>query len=78
MKVKVLKKHIVNGEPEDGSSCAVALALKDKGFNDVVVGTNEVLLDGESYSIRRGQRFITKFDAGLPVKPCTIELTQSY
>lgn len=85
MKVKVTRKHISKGRKGDSESCPIALALRDKFnlsrglvnvYESSVVIDNEDDIEGdeEYYFIRRGQRFIQRFDKGLPVKPCTVEL----
>jgi len=74
MKVQVMKKHIKNGKKENSKRCPVALALREQGFKNVEVDATCVHIDDEYYEVRRGSRFISRFDEGLPVKPTIIEL----
>lgn len=77
MKVKVMRKHIQKGKKESPSSCPIALALREKFKlpKDVVVVDNDyVNLNSVRYRLRRGSRFINRFDSGKPVQPCTVEL----
>jgi hypothetical protein len=75
MKIKVTKKNIQEGKKHHFQKCPVALALKANGFKKVSVDDYCATVDGKVYSIRRGSRFIKNFDAGLPVKPTTVEFT---
>jgi hypothetical protein len=74
MKIRVMRKHIQAGNLEDERLCPVALALKEKGYSSVRVLNDHVFIAGDRYNIRRGQRFIHRFDEGLSVKPTVIEL----
>lgn len=77
MKGRVTLKHIKNGYPEDNQYCPIALSLQDKfgEDTDIKVSSTEVYIVDQWYKIRRGTRFIKRFDAGLPVKPMTYELS---
>jgi hypothetical protein len=74
MKVKVTKTHIMNGKKENAKRCPLALALREQGFKNVSVADRSVQIGGDFYDVRRGMRFINRFDEGLPVKPTIIEL----
>lgn len=79
MKIKVTRKDIKKGKKGDVSFCPIALAVARK-FNldaeKVQVDGNGVIIDDMYYMLRRGFNFVDRFDEGLPVKPCTIELTR--
>lgn len=76
MKIKVERRHIQKGKRADCYKCPVALALKEAGYKGVEVGDGFVEFDGITYNMRRGTRFIRRFDNNLSVKPTTIELVQ--
>jgi len=59
---------------EHTSRCPVALAIKEEGYSKVMVNGEMVIIGEDRYDIRRGKRFIRRFDEGLPVKPTVIEL----
>lgn len=78
MKGQVTSTHIRKGEPNKCSTCPIALSLQEKlGLSkyDVKVYHSEALIAGKWYDIRRGTRFIYRFDSEMPVKPITYELT---
>lgn len=76
MKGQVTKQHIKNGEPNNCNWCPIALSLMDKlDIDDVEVNETQVRVGKKWYDIRRGTRFIQRFDMGLPVKPMTYELS---
>lgn len=77
MKGQVTRTHIKNGKPCSLDSCPIALSLNEKfpDAQNICVDDDKVSIDGNWYAIRRGKQFIDRFDAGLPVKPITYELT---
>jgi hypothetical protein len=68
LKVVVKKKHILEGIPNSGDSCPIALALTDKGFNDVSV--DDIVIEGYKNDVlysttkvpKSARHFIYKFD----------------
>jgi len=79
LKVKVLKKHIVNGLSCNSEDCPVALALRAKGCEYVTVNDDELSFEfqGENYSIvppKRVETFINRFDDDINVKPFAFNL----
>lgn len=74
MKIRVTAKHIREGVRLDTRYCPVALAIKEEGYSDVHVDDSSVSIEKIHYNIRRGTRFINRFDDALKVKPTTIEL----
>lgn len=74
MKVKVTAKHIAKGLSGSTQYCPVALALKEKGFENAFVFETYAVVKGAYHYFRRGTKFIKDFDEGKKVKPCTIEL----
>lgn len=87
MKVKVMRKHIQKGKKESTNSCPIALALREKfklpkdnvsvdefGVTLYFDKNNKYEGDSAYYEMRRGSRFINRFDNGKPVRPCTVEL----
>jgi hypothetical protein len=74
MKFCVTRKHIKSGQCKSVYYCPLALAIKEEGFSPVMVYDNYAVIGHRTYDIRRGIRFINKFDRGLPVKPSTFEL----
>lgn len=84
MKVKVTQKHIDEGCQGSASSCAIALALKDKGFEDVSVGGGCTVRKPGSKKLRvypgnlKAVNFIRAFDGKdgyIKAKPQTLEFT---
>jgi hypothetical protein len=78
MTIHVTQEHIDKGLKSCGG-CPIALALRDAGFNDVVVFQRRFI-----YDARRGspshtlppeaREFIEKFDKGRTVQPFSFEL----
>lgn len=77
-RIRVTQTHIDNGKPIMSRKCPAALALRDQGFPEAVVGSfgwwpNESIYeyDDEVYRkfSRRTERWIHAFDRNEPVKP---------
>jgi hypothetical protein len=70
MRVKVMQKHIREGRKQSTSTCAVALAIKERfKANDVMVA-NMATIDGINYELpEKVHKFIDRFDEGKSVKP---------
>jgi hypothetical protein len=67
VKVNVTKKYITQGEPSDGSHCPIALALRAKGYDDVMVDSETAeVFKGDKYYIANlpavAKKFVEKFD----------------
>ncbi len=79
MTVRVTKKDIKYGRQEDTQSCAIALALKDKGFTKVNVNGDTVCVAKKGkvgvYNVpARANTFIDNFDYDKKaVKPRTFK-----
>jgi hypothetical protein len=75
LKIKSTKKHINRGIPASNSSCPIALAFKDVGFNHAYVDADNIELStarGSHLSIKTPalvKKFIERFDDGKVVKP---------
>ncbi|ANA87336.1 hypothetical protein PBI_KAMPE_104 [Gordonia phage Kampe] len=80
MKVTVTQEHIDKGKRWEICNCPIALALKEKGFNNVEVSTFEISASKHNdlminhYRVPSvAKRFIKSFDDGHPVEPFTFE-----
>lgn len=67
MTVRVTKKDIKYGRMGEAESCAIALALKDKGFKRVEVGDCSIFVEkggkgGEYITSDAASTFIERFD----------------
>jgi len=79
LKVKVMKKHIANGECGEPEFCAIALAIldSDKKITKVRVGYNELNIEYGKENLtyqmtKKSKRFVSKFDDNKKsVKPDT-------
>ena len=70
------QKHIDEGVPGVPFECPVAQALWGMGYRDVNVRATCVEIGEDTLSMsEEGSRFVTDYDARLPVKPTTIALT---
>lgn len=74
LKVKVTQKHIANGEPHDGDSCPIALALKQQGFRGVDVNYDSATFMDGDFTVyltlpKVAQKFVSSFDEEEEVKP---------
>lgn len=75
----VTKKNIRKGNRQGATSCPIALALNDAGFNAVMVRHKFVWCYGngifnEVNLPEEAQEFILKFDRGEKVQPFEFEL----
>jgi len=80
VKVTVTKKNCLFGIPQNISGCPIALALKKKGFKNIAVDEDQILVSkkGEYFTskvVKAARRFIERFDEGLSVKPFSFNLT---
>jgi len=71
MKIYVKRKHIRDGQRDNVVSCPIALVLTEQlGVGDLKVADYEIVLGKTKFTCpTRAARFISKFDAGKPVKP---------
>lgn len=67
--VNVLQKHITNGVGSEPSSCAIAMALRSKGYKNVSVSQSGITFETAKGNERQvvkvpavAQRFINRFD----------------
>lgn len=80
MTVRVTKKDIKYGRKGNAESCAIALALKDKGFKCVEVGDDQITVEkkdtvGQYITSGAAMTFIEKFDTDKKtVRPSTFRL----
>jgi hypothetical protein len=76
MLIEVTEKHIKKGRIFDADFCPIAFAIRDKGFDNVAVFSNEVDLGLKEYKPlpRSAQRFVQAFDNRKPVKPFNFKL----
>jgi hypothetical protein len=77
--INVTQKHIDAGEHCECKSCPVALALKEAGATDVIVGFGQMAFsfNGKGYQIPAPHAiadFIYHFDKRSPVSPFTFTL----
>ena len=77
MKVNVTRKHIDEASLFGVRRCPVALALKELGWNNVLVGTHEIFLEGLMYEMSKPLfDFVEAFDTyGKAVSPFSFEFT---
>ena len=81
MKIQVTQTHIDNGIPECLHSCAIAMAIKSTGGDNVTVedADGEIFFEGSvwravSPSPEDVNQFIYDFDNGNPVQPFELVL----
>ena len=75
MKIKIKRKHIIDGEPESSLGCPIALALQEYGISNPDVGRKYVELGKKKVQLpESAQEFIKKFDDGSKVQPFSFEL----
>ena len=84
MLIQVKQCHIDNGRPQENSSCALALAIREAtGDTSYRVGATHVYRIGEGYDVYTKNRvelpgeafqFRCDFDAQRPVEPFEFEL----
>jgi hypothetical protein len=78
MKVVVTRQHILDGKKVRTRACPVALALRDSGWKEPVVGVSICWEDGVGKPFvlpLKVQSFTNRFDNGLPVEPFEFELS---
>jgi uncharacterized protein (UPF0297 family) len=74
-KISVEDADIRHGENCNREHCAIALALKNKGYEDVNVDWDYVKIHNNYYFVsKRARNFIRRFDDGLDVRPSTFIL----
>ena len=69
IKIKVNRKHILDGEPRKPSLCAIALAIRDVCPNEghIAVGPNSLLVGKAAWNTpSQGTAFIRAFDRTIP------------
>lgn len=64
MKISVTQEHIDNADFSTSGECAVALAFKDNGYPDVLVGYSTLNLFGDYSDIRILPEGVTEFIRG--------------
>lgn len=71
MKIKVTKKHIKNGQLNDGEFCPIALAIKDKGYKSVFVGGDGYIeINYKVFKHNQSSlKFMANFDRYMEAKP---------
>ena len=81
--VKLMKKHIKNGEKYHPYKCPIALAVKEQcKLNVIAIHLSQCMIfDNKSGMVNRiislprsVCRFINNFDKGMPVKPFNFRL----
>jgi len=76
MKIRVTRKFINKGKKKSVESCPIALAIKDRFPGQYVkVYSDSAIIGDARYNLRRGMRFVERFDAGKSVRPVTVELS---
>lgn len=69
-KITVTAEHIKLGEPFTAEYCPIALALREKFKDAVIVGSSGYDIGTHRYPLpTRAKRFVSKFDQGKPVAP---------
>ena len=76
LKLKVTKRHIERGVPNDETQCPIAQCLIDQGADKIVVweGTIAFSINEMQFSFipsAGALKFMNRFDNNLPVKPST-------
>lgn len=75
--IQVTQEHIEKGQRFEPFSCAVALALKDSGFESARVSESEIVCDCDIFPVPSSVRaFVGRFDRGEPVLPFSFELDE--
>ena len=81
MKIKVTEKHLKFGNKIEISDCPIALALKDAGFKDPLVGYKSISFVNEEGNIERltlpkgAKTFVARVTNRIPVEiPFEFEL----
>ena len=75
MKIQVTRKHIKAGKMGRMTLCPIALALKERGFENVKITTETVEVDGAELTLSPSEaKFVDDFDSGKPVKPFVLHL----
>lgn len=74
MKISVTLGHIMQGDCM-ADNCAIAVALKEAGFQNPRVGPHIIEADGVKYrTAENARKFIGDYDRELPVRPFSFEL----
>lgn len=78
-KIPITQDHIDCSIPGLGEYCVLAVAMRDEGWSDVVVGENVVSGDyeGRRYRLelpKPARRLVADFDKGVKIRPRTIDL----
>ena len=79
MKIKVSQRDIDRGDPCDGRTCSIALAMYRNGFDELVVSPQSVEFEwnGRFMDVklpRIARSFVSQFDDGRPAHPFSFEL----
>lgn len=76
MKIKVNRRHILEGTRRSWDSCPIALAVREQlGVADLKVGNGLIRCGKTKFTMPdRVDRFVGKFDDGEKVKPFVFEL----
>jgi hypothetical protein len=76
IKLRITQKHIEAGRPAHPTLCAIAIALRARGYRGVSVAQLGIECGGWcSKPNAKVRRFITQFDIHVPVTPTELTLT---
>jgi len=75
LRVDVSQYCIDNGQPEETTSCPIALAVRKMYPDSSISVDGDLNIDGYRYFSDVAMEFVSKFDSGMSVQPQAIIFT---